>query len=276
MQSSDIGGAMELSNTEGWNQTENDWRLLIEGDRNICIVAEWEKKIIGTTTGINYSNQTAWIGMVLVNKEYRGQGISKSLLKNILEKLKSVKSIKLDATPAGQRVYTTLNFHNEYLITRMVTPSMKKLSPDDNSTAEPIDSGHIDQIASFDELVFGVNRAQLIKSLIMDNPGKAWLLRRNNSIEGFSLGRIGRKYHHVGPVYATHIDASKTLLRKALKDMSNKPVVLDVPCDKEDLIYWLQTLGFTRQRDFVRMFKKENPLPGKLSMQYGICGPEFG
>src|SRR6266498_3420453 len=99
MQLSDMVYAMKLSNAEGWNQIEKDWKLLIESPQNVCMLAECNKKIIGTTTAMNYSNQMAWIGMVLVAKEYRGQGVSKSLLTNILEKLESVKSIKLDATP---------------------------------------------------------------------------------------------------------------------------------------------------------------------------------
>ena len=72
MEPDDIAGAMKLSNDEGWNQTGKDWGLLIEDPQNICILAEHSQKVIGTTTAINYSNQIAWIGMVLVAKEYRG------------------------------------------------------------------------------------------------------------------------------------------------------------------------------------------------------------
>src|SRR5688572_27885492 len=105
MEANDVAGAMKLSNEAGWNQTEKDWKLLIENPQNVCILAEHDKEIIGTTTAINYANQIAWIGMVLVTKEYRGQGISKSLLTNIFKRLESFKSIKLDATPEGQQVY---------------------------------------------------------------------------------------------------------------------------------------------------------------------------
>ena len=103
MQPGDIESAMKLSTAEGWNQTEKDWKLLVDNPGNVCLVAEHSKKTIGTTTAINYSNQLAWIGMVLVDKEYRGQGVSKLLLTTIFSKLELF-SIKLDATPAGQQV----------------------------------------------------------------------------------------------------------------------------------------------------------------------------
>jgi hypothetical protein len=50
MQPGDIVNAMNLSNAEGWNQTEEDWKLLVESPQNVCLLAECNQKIIGTTT----------------------------------------------------------------------------------------------------------------------------------------------------------------------------------------------------------------------------------
>ena len=277
MQPGDIVYAMKLSNAEGWNQTEKDWKLLIESPQNVCLLAEYNKKIIGTTTAMNYANQIAWIGMVLVAKECRGQGVSKLLLTNVLKKLESFASIKLDATPAGQQVYKKFDFKDEYLITRVVTGSMPNLAfKDDTTIVESIGLKDIEEIIALDEHVFGTNRRQLIESLIIRCPHKAWLLKRNNSISGFALGREGNKYHHVGPVFGSTINDVKMLIRKALKEINNQPVVIDVLNKKEDLINWLNSIGFTMQRHFVRMYKKENSFPGIVNKQYLICGPEFG
>ena len=277
MQPGDIVYAMKLSNAEGWNQTENDWKLLIESPQNVCLVAEYNKKIIGTTTAMNYANQIAWIGMVLVAKESRGQGISKLLLTNILKKLESFESIKLDATPAGKQVYQKFDFKDEYLITRVVTGSMTNLSFEDDTTlAESIRLKDIEEIVALDEHVFGTNRRQLIESLINRYPHKAWLLKRNNSIAGFALGRDGNKYHQVGPVCGSTINDVKMLIGRGLKELIYQPVVIDVLSEKEDLISWLHSIGFTMQRHFVRMYKKENLFPGIVNKQYLICGPEFG
>ena len=49
IQLSDIDGAMRLSNAEGLNQTEKDWKLLTENPQNVCMIAECGKKIIETT-----------------------------------------------------------------------------------------------------------------------------------------------------------------------------------------------------------------------------------
>ena len=47
----DIGSAMKLSNAEGWNQTEKDWKLFVEDPDNVCMLAgSWRTGVIGTTT----------------------------------------------------------------------------------------------------------------------------------------------------------------------------------------------------------------------------------
>ncbi len=276
MQPGDIVYAMKLSNAESWNQAEKDWKLLIESPQNVCLLAECNNKIIGTTTAMNYANQIAWIGMVLVDTEWRGQGVSKLLLTNLLKKLESFASIKLDATPAGQQVYKKFDFKDEYLITRLVAASIKNVSSDDDTMlVESIRLKDIEQIIALDEQVFGANRRLLIESLIKRYPHKAWLLKRSNLIAGFALGREGYKYHHVGPVFASTVDDAKMLIKKALKELNNERVVADVLSEKEELITWLNSIGFTMQRHFVRMYKKETS-PGNVNKQYLICGPEFG
>lgn len=73
----DIGKCMLLSDAEHWNQTETDWKRLIYGPHNHCLVAEIENRIVGSATAMNYSNSVAWIGMVLVDKEFREEVLPK-------------------------------------------------------------------------------------------------------------------------------------------------------------------------------------------------------
>src|SRR6185312_4113717 len=132
MHTEDITTAMKLSTAEGWNQTERDWRFLIDNPRNLGIVAESSNTIIGTTTVMNYSDRVAWIGMMLVAEKFRGQGVSSSLLADILKKLSSFKSVKLDATPAGQNVYKKFSFKDEFEIVRMTNLSVANISVQNN------------------------------------------------------------------------------------------------------------------------------------------------
>lgn len=273
----EINAAMNLSAAEGWNQTETDWRFLIENPENVCLLAETGGQVIGTTTAINYSNEVAWIGMVLVNREYRDLGVAKSLLTNVLNQVKNCTSIKLDATPAGQQVYQKLGFKEEYLIARMTNQLVQELASEEHDALlEPVQPEDLREIIALDSLVFGANRQQLITFLIQQFSGKSWVLKRNKKIAGFVLGRDGNRYHHIGPLVAKTTNDAKMLVSKALSNLSKQPVVVDVLCDKNELIDWLKILGFSQQRDFIRMYKDENSFPGTGDNQYLICGPEFG
>jgi predicted N-acetyltransferase YhbS len=269
---------MKLSNAEGWNQTENDWRLFLESPGSATMVAECDDKIVGTTTTINYSYKVVWIGMVLVDKGYRGWGISKELLNNVFKKIESVKSIKLDATPGGRMVYKKLGFEDEYQVARMINLSVHSLSEEINIdiTPEAVQPGDISNIIKLDEISFGTNREQLIKYLVREYSGKAWLVKRDAHIGGFVLGREGNKYHHIGPLMATSLEDAKILISKSLNDLINKPVVVDIPSEKQEWMEWLMSIGFVIQRFFTRMYKGNNNFPGRTDKQYLVAGPEFG
>ncbi|MFT3946677.1 MAG: GNAT family N-acetyltransferase [Agriterribacter sp.] len=277
MQPDDIAAGLSLSADEGWNQTVNDWNFLITYSGSICIAAICQKEIIATTTAILYSGRVAWIGMVLVKKTYRGRGISKLLLDHVFEKLKSFPSIKLDATPQGQQVYTKFGFKDEYRIARMVNTVRQKITiPAGDLLPEKVRPEHMHGIIALDEIVFGANRAQLIEMLVKTYPHKAWVLVRDNRITGFALGRDGSRYHHIGPVTAlTMLDAGM-LVTHALGELAVKPVVMDILCDKEELMSSLMAAGFSTQRYFTRMYKAGNPFPGVSNNMFAICGPEFG
>lgn len=277
MELSDVSGGLRLSTAEGWNQTERDWKFLLEGSNGFCILAERDSTIIGTTTAISYSDQLAWIGMVLVDKAYRGQGISKALLDHVFKQTSDI-SIKLDATPAGQQVYRQFDFKEEYLIDRMVNVSMTNPASFDNSgiEPEPVKPENIKEIVAFDAAVFGTKREHLITSLVKEYPDKAWMVRHKNRVTGFVLGRDGSKYHHLGPVSASTVEDAQALIAKSLGGLIQKPVVVDVLQNKQALIASLKSLGFTKQRHFVRMYKGENHFPGIAEHYYCICGPEFG
>ncbi len=274
----DIPQAIKLSNAEKWNQKEEDWTLLIQNPKNICLAAVDEEKIIGTGTAIIYANKVAWIGMILVEQSHRGRGVSKSILLRLFEHLNFIPSVKLDATPAGQAVYQKFGFKDEYIIHRMTTTSLsvKSIPTEEGISLEPVQLTDIPEIVEYDSRIFGASRKQLIEFLIKNYPHKSWLLRRNREIEGFTLGRDGTRFNQIGPVMASSPEISKKLVVRALRDLKDKPVVIDVLDDKNEMITWLKSIGFDKKRHFIRMYQNENSYPGVPKNQYLICGPEFG
>jgi GNAT superfamily N-acetyltransferase len=277
MRKNDLPEAICLSMAEGWNQTESDWNLLLEGPDNICIVAEYGKKIAGTATALCHSGKVAWIGMVLVDKELRGQGIGRMLLINIIDRLNHIESVKLDATPAGQPLYKHLGFKEEYKILRMISPSFTDFYYKyQNGEPMHLETEELPEILNLDRSIFGTERSYLLKSLYQNYPLKAFLIKQNKKVRGYIFGRDGTRFDYIGPVSALSTDDAKSLIAKALIILNNHPVALDVLEDKEELVAWLESIGFVTQRHFIRMYLRSNSYSGIVKNQYLISGPEFG
>lgn len=273
----DLYQAIRLSNSEGWNQTEKDWKILLENARNTCIVAVCNSEVIGTATALNHSDKVAWIGMVLVSNSYRGHGVGKALLSNIIGELKNFASIKLDATPAGRLLYLKLGFTDEYRIIRMINPSIRN---NDERTFKykpiAIDKSSLPEVLIRDKKIFGTDRSYLLRALLYNYPKKAYLIKGKKNLNGFIFGRNGYKFNYIGPVSANSDESAKILIWKALESLNHQPVALDILYDKVEVIKWLESLGFVKKRDFVRMYLKNNSYCGLIKHQYLISGPEFG
>jgi len=277
MMISDVDQAMGLSTEEGWNQTELDWKLLVENPENVCIVAENYGRIIGTASAFNHSGKVAWIGMVLVDKSMRGKGAGKLLMTEIINRLGHVESVKLDATPAGQPLYKSLGFNDEYVINRMTTLSLKSIEyrysgdKPGNTRKEGLP-----RIIDRDADIFGTERKYLLEKLYNSYPHKAFTFAGGTDLWGYILGRNGTRYNYLGPLCAGRTEEAMGLISAALDPFHGKSVCIDVLADKTSLISWLESIGFSKQRDFVRMYLNKNPYPGKPEFQYLIGGPEFG
>jgi predicted N-acetyltransferase YhbS len=277
MREADIEAAMRLKNAEGWNQTELDWYLFINHDPELCLVACFEDEVIGTVTGINYDNEVAWIGMMLVSRDFRGRGVGKMLLEAIIERLDGCHSIKLDATPAGQPVYQKLGFVEEFGLHRLIVEELSSASEELLSgEIRLIEDGDIPEIVRLDKQAFGSDRTRLIQNLVKNLPGQSWMCVREDRTTGFILGRQGTRFNHLGPIVAESIEDAKSLISKVAKDLAAKPVVMDIPVSKVEWQNWLIEMGFTSHRSLSRMYFKNNQYAKQGDFQYAICGPELG
>jgi hypothetical protein len=154
--------------------------------------------------------------------------------------------------------------------------SLKNIEFTGLSQVVPIEKPDIGDIVDFDQRVFGARRSQLFRYLHDACPEKCRMLKQDNRIRGFVMGRNGRRFHHIGPLMADSEEVARILLTDSLSRMEGNPAVVDVPEGNPSWIEFLRFAGFAEQRHFIRMFRFENPFPGVLSDQYLIAGPEFG
>jgi GNAT superfamily N-acetyltransferase len=270
----DIAAGMALCRTAGWNQLERDWKIFLHLSPKACLVASREDKVVGTVATIRYQKFFSWIGMVLVDPEYKRQGIGMQLLKEALQILHNEETIKLDATPAGREVYLKLNFVDEYRLVRMSTiVAPEKLIV---SAARALHKDDLFALSEFDREIFGADRKPLLEWMLEGAPQLAFLVKEKKEILGYCMGRPGHNFTHIGPIIAKNSAIAKDLVFAALKNCIGSHVILDAfYCDPE-WIEWLKSIGFSEQRPFIRMYHGSNKFHGVPEKQFAILGPEFG
>ena len=276
MQIRDLKDLMEIKNDEHWNQTERDWNFLVENYAQHCLVATSDDIVVGTVTSTNFNKQVGWIGMMLVRKLFRGQGVSKRLMNAVIESLGDCESIKLDATPAGTKVYEKLNFKEEYEVFRITNREQKHISGKPLTySVHPISKEILKVIKEKDRLVFGCDRSKLFDYLLTQETECHIYSGTRDDLKGYAFSRLGTNFTQIGPVVADSLETAKNLIGWAFTKVQG-PVVIDILADKPELIHWLAQNGFEIQRKFIRMYLGSNPYPGDTSQYFAIAGPEYG
>ena len=270
----DIVAGMRLCKLAGWNQTKADWELFLKCSPEGGFVAVHNGQPVGTVATLTYGGAVAWIGMVLVDPEFRRRGIGTLLLNGALDYLKDCPSIKLDATPAGKEVYDKLGFSDEYSLHRVICSALPLLQGSD--LVRPVTENSFNRILEWDRYVFGEDRSVVLQGLLKNSPESAFLLEQQGSLRGYCLGRCGTLFHQIGPVVAETVEEAKALLSEAFRGLTGRAVVIDVPDSQPELWAWLESIGFIRQRPFTRMYCHSNQSPGIPARQFAIAGPELG
>ena len=119
MTMADIPLGLKLARQAGWNQIETDWRCFSDHAAGRVLCRRTGRDGRRDYRGFHFG-PVAWIAMVLVDIDSRRKGVATALLKHALDFLdkQGVRTVRLDATAAGQPVYEKLGFVPEYPLSR--------------------------------------------------------------------------------------------------------------------------------------------------------------
>lgn len=258
LQEQDIAIASRLSSEAGWNQTAEDWRMLLELAPEGCFGIDADHQLVATATLISYGRDLAWIGMVLTDSNYRRRGFARKLLQHTIDRADElrVESLKLDATDQGRPLYEKLGFRIEQPVERWWRAGGGGI--EDSGGA--VDSLSLED----DQAAFGADRSQLI--------GK--LQRRGRvcaEADGFCLSRPGRRANYIGPLVSRTANAA----RHFVEQCSGGESYWDILPRNSGALDVATGLGFTPQRKLLRMVRGRD-LRGREEWIYGIAGFELG
>ncbi len=267
MRAADVEAGLSLCRLAGWNQLRPDWQRLLEQEPVGCFVATLEQAVIGTVTTTCYGTALAWIGMMLVHPEYRRKGVARQLLQHSLAYLASrqIKCIRLDATPAGAKVYTQLGFEPEWSFQRW---SGRGAGGDGEVSWRHSTAELMPELLAMDRQAFGADRAQMLQKLADDS-----LLL--SCPDGYGMLRRGHLANYLGPVVARQAASAAELIGELCRT-ADGTIFWDIPAGNSAACGLAAELGFAPVRQLTRMRVGEATALPQLWMQYGLADPSKG
>jgi GNAT superfamily N-acetyltransferase len=262
---SDLNGAMELSRLAGWNQTSDDWEMLLRLEPEGCFAIEFDHRIVATTTLLCYGTNLAWIGMVLTRPEYRRRGFARRLMEAALECASALKleSVKLDATADGQPLYEKLGFKPEQIIERW----FRDLRPQDAAGKSAAPSS-VQPSLPMDREAFGAGRGTLLQELTNRN-------RPYTTDDGYCFSRGGTCCNYLGPCVTRDPASARVVIEQALQASPGSSWYWDLLSTNKKALRLAAVLGFVPQRRLERM-AIGNRIAKNDQMVYAIAGFELG
>lgn len=258
----DIPAAFELSAQAGWNQTRDDWQLLLDLTPEGCLAIEVGGVLAATTTLFCYDRKLAWVGMVLTKMEFQRRGFAKELLETALKQADKLRigTIKLDATDQGQPLYHQFGFQAEQKIERW-----SRMGKDVQQTCVESLAKETWQGSTFD--VFPANRWRVLQQLARRCPPLS-------SPHSFLFSRPGRAARYLGPCVSEEPATARTLIEHRVQN-TDCSWYWDLFPNNKNAATIANALGFSPQRHLTRMYRGKQ-LPENENATYAIAGFELG
>ncbi|MFC1800148.1 GNAT family N-acetyltransferase [Candidatus Eisenbacteria bacterium] len=181
-------------------------KLLADGGCGHFIGAELEGRMVGYGALVVYE-RLGWIAFMGTEPAHQGRGIGSRMLTELMDiaRTRGIKSLRLEATNAGARLYMKHGFTEEYPGRRLEIPA-RCAPPGEPASPVRLAEELQDWCLTMDRRAFGEDRSKLL-NLVLKDGGKLLLAGE----DGFGLLH-GRK---LGPLVATGLEAARSILWRA-------------------------------------------------------------
>ncbi|PAE87444.1 GNAT family N-acetyltransferase [Shouchella clausii] len=273
----DVPGLIELSASVGWDYDENEIGTVLSSGK-IFGHKNAEGKIVSSAAIIPYDTSLASIGMVIVNKNYRGMGLGKETTKKCIESVSKDTAIILIATEEGKPIYEKIGFKTVDYVHKYLCDNSKTLSkPFNNSDViiEEFSGDDINEILTLDEGAFGEKRSLFLMNRIRQSEKCLVVKDNNGKIVGYGLSILGPINLILGPIVAPNFQTASLLIDKLSSKHQGK-LRIDVPSGNEEFMLILEKNGFVKVSQPPIMVINSVNMPIRNNTLFGIAAQIFG
>jgi len=253
MRSQDLSFAVRLSNQEKWGTPRSDFeRILWLNPRGSFLDLDSNSRI-GMITTVAFGDDLAWIGNVIVDKQFRGRHIGQSLVEHAVAYLKSirVKCVGLYCFSNSVGFYDKLGFVKDLEFVRLRKDD-KLTYPIVQEFSKPLT---LSRLIEIDRKCFGADRSKLLRALIQTSHGTYFGFSNRKSAAYLVMKKYADMYDF-GP--GVGINASKVelaaLLSMGISLARKRPIELSCFAKNRTILRLLEEQGFRMINKGYRMF----------------------
>lgn len=253
----EIALMLDWAAAEGWNPGLEDAAAFVAADPEGFFVAEVAGEVVAAISVVHHGADHAFLGLYLCRPDHRGRGIGYALWQHALDHAGD-RSVGLDGVAAQQENYARSGF----IRTGATTRYEGRLTGTPSDLVRPMTAADAAAVAELDRQANGYARPAFLTAWTAPQPTRrSWVLEET-ALHGVVTARRCRDGVKIGPVIAPDADAALVLIRAALAQMPEEPVIIDLPEASHDLSDALTALGFEATFATARMWRGPAPQAG--------------
>jgi hypothetical protein len=266
----------EWAKVEGWNPGINDAFVAFNAFPNDFIGYFIDDEMIAAGSIVNYGGEFGFMGLFIVKKEYRFNGLGNLLWhqrKSLLySKLNQGASIGMDGVQSMQPFYSKGGFQ------KLFTDERHSLIGERFSFSkfvERYDDQYFDQLFRYDTLSFGFNRKTFLSYWLKNPSAKSFVFVDEDNLKGYAVIRQTVDGYKIGPLFAESKTIASELFKACLTEVEGQNVSIDIPTINASAKQLLEEFNSEIVFECARMYYPKVP---KCSFHtvFGITTLEFG
>ena len=233
-------------------------------------LANYGGRPIGCISAVRYSNDYGFIGLFIIEEEFRKQWFGAYLARTALSYL-GKRNIGLDGMPDRIESYERIGFKLAYRILRFEGIAQGKI------TKNLVDANEIPfvDLAKYDTKMFSAERHEFLKCWINQPESSSYCVMKDNTIKGYGVIRKAIDGFKIGPLFADTPEIAETLFIALSSCAPNEKIYIDVPETNKEALALIKRFRMQMSFESVRMYSKKQP-SFPVRNVYGITSSELG
>jgi GNAT superfamily N-acetyltransferase len=273
MSREEVAIAVAWAGNEGWNPGLRDAECFRPVDPEGFFCAEYQGRIVGTVSFVNYDDHFSFGGFFIVDPAYRAHGIGIDLCAYAMQHA-GTRVVGVDGVVAMVGKYEKvdglfLHYNNVRYEGRGGGTLPAGLVP-----ARDVDFG---MLADYDAAHFPARREEFLRCWIRQD-GHYGLARLDGSGEilGYGVRRACSTGYKIGPLFARDRATAELLLDGLLAGIPGEPFYLDVPVPNTEAVALAQDRGMNPVFYTARLYSSKAPVLLPLEEIFGVTTFELG